>query len=61
MYDAFSTELILLGKGNAKRGEAILRRLSYRQFRELLKIDARMTLTRAAAVRRMLDNDAINT
>ena len=49
-------DLILLGRGSAIRGEAMLKRLRYRQFRELLKIEGWMRMTRVAAIRRMLDN-----
>jgi hypothetical protein len=52
IYDAFSSEFILLGDRNV-RGEDRLRRLSYRQFREVLKVEAWMTLTSVDLVRRL--------
>ena len=58
IYDVFASDLILIGKGNTRRGEELLTRLTFRQFRELLRIDARMTMTRIFAVQQMSDGGA---
>ena len=55
-HDAFASELVLLGLGNAKEGEEMLSRLSYRQLREILTIDSRMSMTRIFTVRRLAKN-----
>ena len=58
IYGAFGRrELTLLGFGDRGEAEALLSRLTYRQFRKLLMIKAWMTMTRVAAVRDMLDRD----